>query len=372
MEKMEIDCSPAQDDLPLRQGDIFTWVDRARERPWRTFGMVITADCDLRQEKTKGQLSYLPMLTFEDYIWTFWRVEKFAPLLDRLRKKALDRLNNVLTRLKPNQKAISQDAGLAWISRTESAELAAEIGLEDPGQTKDFCVIIENYKLVEKLLGTIRPDMNLLNNCHAINRGAAPPSDFSELSREVQSKISSLPGDVFFISSVDGFENFGMFVMLRHITQCRVDDVAIRPEDLRWGNASARRVARVSILCLDEERFEAYVRAAENQYETEAFVIASRDDTERLRYSGRKFLLSTPEYVAGLQFDTVILIDANKSLVPDGSNTGYLMRRILSELYLGISRAERRLLIFASQDAGGISSLLSGVIAKGLLIESKG
>jgi hypothetical protein len=135
---------------------------------------------------------------------------------------------------------------------------------------------------------------------------------------------------------------------------------------------SAKRHGRVSILCLDEERFEAYVRAAENQYETEAFVIASRDDTERLRYSGRKFLLSTPEYVAGLQFDTVILIDANKSLVPDGSNTGYLMRRILSELYLGISRAERRLLIFASQDAGGISSLLSGVIAKGLLIESKG
>jgi superfamily I DNA/RNA helicase len=134
---------------------------------------------------------------------------------------------------------------------------------------------------------------------------------------------------------------------------------------------SAKRHGRVSILCLDEERFETYSRAAEKQYETEAFIIASRDDTERLRYSGRKFLLSTPEYVAGLQFDTVILIDANKSLVPDGANTGYLMRRILSELYLGISRAERRLLVFASQDAGGISSLLGGVIAKGLLVEAK-
>jgi hypothetical protein len=81
--------------------------------------------------------------------------------------------------------------------------------------------------------------------------------------------------------------------------------------------------------------------------------------------------LSTPEYVAGLQFDTVVLVDANKSLVPEGGNTGYLMRRILSELYLGISRAERRLHIFASQDAGGISSLLNGVIAQGLLVESK-
>jgi hypothetical protein len=243
---MEIDCSLADDDLPLRQGDIFTWVDRGRERPWRTFGIVITADCDLQQEKTNGQLSYLPILTFEDYIWTFWRVEKFSPVFHRLQKKAVDRLNSVLTRLKTDQKAISEEAGLAWISRTESEALAKEIGLKDVGQTKDFCAIIENYKLVERLLGTSEPDMNLLNSCHAISRGAAPSSDYSGLSRDVQSKISSLPGDVFFISGVEGYESFGLFVMLRHITQCKVDDVAIRPEDLRWGNASARRIARVN------------------------------------------------------------------------------------------------------------------------------
>lgn len=139
----------------------------------------------------------------------------------------------------------------------------------------------------------------------------------------------------------------------------------------RLSREAAKRHGRVSILCLDEERFELYAKAAGSQYEADVFVIASRDDTERVRYSGRKILLSTPEYVAGLQFDTVILVDANKALVPEAANTGYLMRRILSELYLGISRAERRLLVFATQDAGGLSPLLNGAIVKGLVVESK-
>jgi hypothetical protein len=100
------------------------------------------------------------------------------------------------------------------------------------------------------------------------------------------------------------------------------------------------------------------------------FIISSRDDTEKLRYSGKKFLLSTPEYVAGLQFDTVVLVDANREEVPEGYNTGYVMRRFLSELYLGISRAERRLVILAAKDAGGLTTLLKAPAAKGLIVET--
>jgi hypothetical protein len=239
------ECSLANDDSPLRQGDIFVWTEQIQEGPWRKFGIVITADCDLEQQKTKGQLSYLPVLTFEDYLWSFWRVEKFVPVHDKLKKKAVDLLNKVLTRLKPDQKPISEAAALAWISRTESADLAEQVGLKDVGQIKDFCAAIENYRIVERLLGTNNPNMNLLNQCHAINKNSTMHTNYTELSRDVQGKIASLPGDVFFMSGIEGFEKFGLFVMLRHITQCKIEDIAIRPDDLRRGGASARRIARV-------------------------------------------------------------------------------------------------------------------------------
>lgn len=243
---MDTDCSLAEDSAPLRQGDIFAWVDRAYTRPWRTFGVVITADCDLEQKKTKGVLSFLPALTFEDYIWSFWRTERFSPILDKLRTKAIDRLNKVLVRLRADRKPISTEAALAWIGRTSSDGLANEVGLTDAGQIRDFCSVIDSFKAVQRLLETDAPDIALLNKCYALHRGVVTPEDFSDLARDVQSKISSLPGDVFFVSGVDGIERFGLFVMLRHISQCNVDDVAVRPADLRWGGAKARRMARVN------------------------------------------------------------------------------------------------------------------------------
>ncbi|WP_018096621.1 hypothetical protein [Sinorhizobium meliloti] len=129
-----------------------------------------------------------------------------------------------------------------------------------------------------------------------------------------------------------------------------------------YSKAAREQRGRVAVLCLDEDRFEEYTVAASAQHRGEVLIIASRDDTEQLRYAGKKYILSTPEYVAGLQFDTVILVDANKEQVPEGQYNGHLLRRFLSELYLGISRAERRLAVIASKDAGGITDLFKKAI----------
>jgi hypothetical protein len=127
---------------------------------------------------------------------------------------------------------------------------------------------------------------------------------------------------------------------------------------------------KVAVLCMDREKFDIYRRAAVAQYANDIFVIASRDDTEKLRYAGKKIVLSAPEYVAGLQFDTVIIVDANKNMVPEGKYNGYLLRRFLSELYLGISRAERKLILIASKDEGGLTDLLTRAMQAGLLVAS--
>ena len=84
----------------------------------------------------------------------------------------------------------------------------------------------------------------------------------------------------------------------------------------------------------------------------------------------RRIVVSTPEYVAGLQFDTVILIDVNADLVPDTNYKGHQQRRFLSELYLGMSRAEHRLTIIASRDGDGLSPYLETAESKGLLVKA--
>jgi hypothetical protein len=53
-------------------------------------------------------------------------------------------------------------------------------------------------------------------------------------------------------------------------------------------------------------------------------------------------VLSMPEYVAGLQFDAVLLIDANAMLIPQLGSGLNGLQRFVSSVYLGASRAKRR------------------------------
>jgi hypothetical protein len=137
---------------------------------------------------------------------------------------------------------------------------------------------------------------------------------------------------------------------------------------LNLSKDSRKRDGRAAVLCMDPQRFEEYSKAAIGQLQNDVMLVASRDDTEKLRYAGKRFLLSAPEYVAGLQFDTVIVVDVNADEVPEGNYSAYKLRRFLSELYLALSRAENKLVIIASKDMGGLPKLFDPAIASGQLV----
>jgi hypothetical protein len=234
------------DEPQLRQGDIFVWHDRNYRRPWQTFGILITADCDLVQDKTHGRLSYLPALTMEDYLWTFWRPEKFGPVLLERETTLESRLNKCLSRLRGSGAGISKEAAIAWVRRAGADQLITELGLTDPGQIKDLRASIDAYVLVRDLIGSSTPDLDLLRKCYPMKNKRASESDHTDLARELQNSVTNLPGDVFYLSGIDGLEQFGLFVMLRHVSQCDASDLAKSPDELRLGTAKAKRVARLN------------------------------------------------------------------------------------------------------------------------------
>jgi len=126
---------------------------------------------------------------------------------------------------------------------------------------------------------------------------------------------------------------------------------------------------RVAVLCVSEDVFDMYLPPLRGRYKTDAFLVDSRDATSELRHLGRRFVFSMPEYVAGLQFDTVFLVHINRSEAPKDSGIGR-RRQLISNTYLGASRAENRLHIYSSDDRGGPSDILDLAIDRGSLIES--
>lgn len=122
----------------------------------------------------------------------------------------------------------------------------------------------------------------------------------------------------------------------------------------------------VVVLCLNEELFSQIKNAGRAN---KSFVcITSREDFKELRYTKKKFVFSMPEYVAGLQFDTVYLIHANADDYDESLSTG-ARRRYVSRVYLGISRAKNMVNIACSLQHAGISPLFTSPLESKSLIK---
>ena len=122
---------------------------------------------------------------------------------------------------------------------------------------------------------------------------------------------------------------------------------------------------RVAVLCASEKQFRIYLEAGEHR---DLFLpITDREQLSTLRYAGARFIFSMPEYVAGIQFDTVYLIEANEGEVQFGPYATGQLRRYISQIYLGASRAESVLEIYANNERGGTSRCLRHATENGAI-----
>lgn len=125
---------------------------------------------------------------------------------------------------------------------------------------------------------------------------------------------------------------------------------------------------RVAVLCASEEQFDKYLVAAGGQYAGRHLPITSREPSSELRHAGKRFVFSMPEYVAGLQFDTVFLIHVDAVEAPTDASDG-VRRRFISNIYLGSSRAEKCLRLVSCLARGGYSDVLEMALQRGSLTE---
>jgi hypothetical protein len=128
---------------------------------------------------------------------------------------------------------------------------------------------------------------------------------------------------------------------------------------------SLQKGRRVAVLCASEALFKKYAEAG--TYEDWFLPISDREQLSSLRHAGKRFVFSMPDFVAGVQFDTVYLIEVNDGEVEEGPYSTGALRRFVSTVYLGASRAEQVLEIYSSDERGGPSRVLRHAIINGAL-----
>lgn len=228
----------------LGQGDVIAWDESVICRPWKCFGIVVTADCDLAKEKHAGQITYLPAFTTEDFIWHYWRVPIFEKEFNSRIEKLTTRINRWLEKNGIGSAAVSAAATERWVRRAGCEGLLDELGCTDPGQRSNIAPLIEAVSMILAVLDAECPDFDALDRAYPLIKKGA--TGLKDAALDFQTRLGSLPGDVFHLPTLPGKDDDGLFVMLRHVQQCRLDEIALRPDDLRFGSATATRVARLS------------------------------------------------------------------------------------------------------------------------------
>ncbi|WP_454882634.1 UvrD-helicase domain-containing protein [Sphingomonas oryzagri] len=124
--------------------------------------------------------------------------------------------------------------------------------------------------------------------------------------------------------------------------------------------ADARRLGgrKVAVLCLNDLLFDRYLKAA--RINGKYVPLTTREDLKGVQYARGRCIFSMPEYVAGLQFDAVYLLHADQSDLSDEMLSQGARRRYVHRMYLGASRAQKKLMISASLERGGKSEVLDG------------
>lgn len=134
------------------------------------------------------------------------------------------------------------------------------------------------------------------------------------------------------------------------------------------GIAAARELGsskKVAILCLNEGIFDKYAQLAI----VEKFVtIKTRDDLKATRYTRTRCVFSMPEYVAGLQFDTIFLIHADDVDFNTQHITPVMQREYISRFYLGASRASKTLVVASSLERGGPNEIIQLALKNGSIL----
>ncbi len=122
----------------------------------------------------------------------------------------------------------------------------------------------------------------------------------------------------------------------------------------------------VAILCIGNDTFSSYLELGRiRRYH---IPVTSREDVLRTTRLKGKCIFTMPEFVAGLQFDTVYLIHVDKNIVDEDNPNSGAYRRFVSQIYLGASRAKSTLKLASSLQNGGYSHVLNGAISSNTML----
>lgn len=210
-------------DAPLRQGDVIEATDE-RASPWTRHLLVITADCDLANNKNSGRVTCVPLLSTEDYLLQIYFPEQRRKVLDRFANE----FNSELARLGKNPLSSSRIIewaleASAWLELATALDLPSEDAQE---AEKKF----DGIRLLDVPSATVHEALDNIVDAQLLHTGPRKREAIVAATHDaIGNRFRNTPGDALFLRSIAPTYDFGYFAYLRHIEQIWEPKIAISP-----------------------------------------------------------------------------------------------------------------------------------------------
>lgn len=207
------------DDDPIRQGDVIR--RRGVDGEAGCWGLIVTADCDIVQNKAGDRLTWLSMVSAQRYLRAYWAPEQLRRLRAKQGRWAVEALGGRLRRAHPGLGPLTAESMFAWLETDDPQSIIDTVS----GQEKP------DDKLL-KVLNALRhagdhegsPDpFDRLRETHAML--GRPAADLRASIRDTLAGDGGFP-DFFLLPDMrTGEEDGGHVVLLRDITTSAAEDI---------------------------------------------------------------------------------------------------------------------------------------------------
>lgn len=209
---LHLDSEPAPKASPLRQGDIFRAYGRTQ---MSNLWIVVTADCDIAQDKFGDGLACVPLVPLSNYLIRDYAATLLSKQLKKRFRELTETINNSMMKADNSRLPLPIGEVENWLNGTESVDIIDDLTsiCSVPVQTKNLisslCKIVNILKSEDS--GKFVYGLCLLNG----KDGAAE----ADIVRQQLGKLdpTQLPQDAFFLSEVPGEEGMGFIAKLRQL-----------------------------------------------------------------------------------------------------------------------------------------------------------
>lgn len=217
-------------DEPVQQGDLLLARD---PKSGQIIGvcMVITADCDIANNKFGKQLACLRVAALHEYLRKHWAEKKLRKIVDSETEKIRAKLTKWVVARDPSSGQLSAEAVTQWIKRCDAKQICRELNIPEADFDKEQKSVSRFRSAVIGLSEDEAGDAFCrLVNFKATAAGRPREDCMKETVRQV--KGEPLQEDIFLLPTLPQLIDFGpAVVLLRELIGIPVSSICFRSSD---------------------------------------------------------------------------------------------------------------------------------------------